>query len=321
VEAIIPLRVSTFLTAVAVANALVVPTAARAADRQPEVILELPWGDSGAAAGRRDGNESSPEGPMSFAIGPDGEIYLLDQVNHRVLAFDRERQLDLEMTLPADTFQDIEIAKDGALLVVDRLVRSSILVLDEAGATVGEYGVLGDAIPEGGGISATFVHEDGVWLEWAHTYAAHVLDEQLQPCNQTTEVGRILRGGDERVVAALDGWGGASVWIEPTGSAKTVAELFLDPEDRIDRIIWIEADEVGHVVVALHLWPRSGRPFQDYVEVMVLDRDLEIQESFRSPYAIVEWAQFREFKLTPEGDLIQMAFTNRGVKLLRWSLP
>ncbi len=286
----------------------------------PELVLELPWGDGDAEVGRRGGDESSPVGPMSFAVGPDGFIHVLDQVNYRVLRFDPAGQLDLEMTLPATTFQDVAVAPDGALLVVDRLVRSSILVLDEAGGTVGEYGVLSEAIPEGGGISATFVLDDGVWLEWAHTYTVRVLDEQLLPCEPTVAAGRVLRGGEARVRAALDGWGGADVWLEEMETTRTVADLHLDPADRIDRIIWIEADDEGRVVVALHLWARTGIPLLDHVEVLLLGADLTVQETFRSPHVIVEWEQFREFKLTPDGDLYQMAFTDRGMKLLRWRL-
>jgi len=290
----------------------------------PEVVLEVPWGTHGQAVGKDDGNESSPMGPMSFAVGPDGELFVLDQLNFRVLRFTPDGDLDMEFTLPWDTYQDLELAHDGALLVVDRLVQSSILVLDEAGAELGDHYVIGEGIPEGGGISATFVRDDGVWLEFAHTHVVRVLDELLAPCPETIRSGRILAGGETRVVASLDGNGGAVLRLEEMDSSEVRAEQTLSFRDRIDRIIWIEADRRGHIVVMLHMWPIEGdaaaRAGGDYVVGIVYDQQLRAVDTFRSPYAIVIWEQFREFKVTPDGHIYQMAFTDGGMRILRWSL-
>ena len=290
----------------------------------PVVVLDLPWGSSGPAVGRRDAEESAPEGPMSFAVGPDGELYVLDQVNQRVLKFTPEGELDLEITLPAMTFQDLEIAPDGALVVVDRLVRRSILVLDEAGNPLGEYAYEGEAIPEGGGITATFARSDGVWLEFAHTWVARILDEQYRPCVEEIVPGRIMADGKTRVVAARDGAGGADVWLEAYGGDEPLVRTTVEPAEYLDRIIWIEGDDMGHIVVAMHLFPRDGhalaRAGSDFVSALVLGEDLQVLGSFRSPYAIVEWEQFREFKVMPGGSVYQMALTRGGMRILRWSL-
>ena len=292
--------------------------------RGPEVVLELPWGTHGSAVGKDDGNQSAPMGPMSFTVGPDGELFVLDQLNFRVLRFTADGELDVEFTLPWDTYQDLELAQDGALLVVDRLVQSSILVLDEAGVALGDHYVVGEGIPEGGGITATFVHDDGVWLEFAHTYVIRVLDELLAPCPETIHSGRLLGGGETRIVASLDGTGGAALLLEDMESGGILAEQTISFRDRIDRIIWIEGDGRGHIVVTLHMWPLEGdvaaRAGGDYVVGIVYDEQLRVVDTFHSPHTIVQWEQFREFKVTPDGHVYQMAFTRDGMQILKWSL-
>ena len=284
----------------------------------PEVLLDLPWGTEGTALGRLDADESAPMGPMSFAVGPGGELFVLDQVNYRVLGFTPEGE-HVQLTLGEPTYQDLALAHGGELLVVDRLVQSSIAVMDRAGVEVGEYEFVGEGIPEGGGVTATFVRDDGVWLEFAHTYLVRVLDEELQPCPEEVVPGRLLPDG-ARVVAALDGLGGVDLRIE--GEHGVLAEQTIDLEDRIDRIVWIEGDEQGHVVVLLHMWPAHPPPGQvgDYVAGIVFDPDLQVLDTFRSPYVITTHLQFREFAITPDGRVVQMAFTPSGVRFLQWRL-
>ncbi|MBM4398344.1 MAG: hypothetical protein FJ087_21975, partial [Deltaproteobacteria bacterium] len=43
--------------------------------------------------------------------------------------------------------------------------------------------------------------------------------------------------------------------------------------------------------------------------------------SLASPLGAVEWEQFREFRVQPDGTLWQMAFRPDGVVFMKWGRP
>ena len=89
----------------------------------PEVVLDLRWGHGAGEIGRLDGDEAASEGPMSFDVTAAGDIYLLDQVNRRVLKFGPNGVLERTLGLPLSTYQDIAVYEEGVVVVVDRLNR------------------------------------------------------------------------------------------------------------------------------------------------------------------------------------------------------
>ena len=285
----------------------------------PSIVLELPWGDGEREAGRLDGDEAASEGPMSFSITPSGGTLLLDQVNERVLRFDAEGEQVGAYPIPGDTFQDICAAPGERMVLLDRLVRQSLLVLEADGSRGNEFGVLGPAIPEGGGLTAMLWRDDGVWLEYAHTHAVRALTPELEPAAGGVVAGRPAREDGTALVAALDGEGGVRLGIERTGQAVVSRTMRLAMD--VDRIIWLEADEEGNVYLALHLVeyaPDGIGLWAEEVVVLRLDARLNDSGAFHSPHGIVQWEQFREFLVTPDGAVYQMAFTASGVVILRW---
>ncbi|MFH1434349.1 MAG: hypothetical protein ABIJ56_01410, partial [Pseudomonadota bacterium] len=207
----------------------------------PTVVLDLPWGSGGAMLGRKDGDESNPEGPMSFTVSPAGEVYILDQVNFRVVKFHADGFPASEVALPADTFNDIEVVDGKTIAVLDRLARRSVLLIDEqSGKIAGEHPVTGKGIPQGGGITAMFAADDGVWLEYDNAYVVRVLDKFLKPCPGDIMPGRVYRQGTTGMGAALKQGGGARLWLEDAISGNIVrgTDVVLDRD--IARIIWLE---------------------------------------------------------------------------------
>ncbi len=290
----------------------------------PDVVLDLPWGSGGAMVGRKDGDESNPEGPMSFTVSPAGEVYILDQVNFRVVKFHADGFPASEVALPADTFNDIEVVDGKTIAVLDRLVRLSVLLIDEeSGKIVGEHPVTGKGIPQGGGITAMFADEDGVWLEYDNAYVVRVLDKFLKPCSRDIMPGRIYKSGTTGMGAALKQGGGARLWLEDAGSGNIVrgTDVVLDRD--IARIIWLEADAGGNVYAFFHLleWDENDftKPAFEKNAGVIFDKYLGRRLSFTSPYTIRVWEQYREFKVTDGGGIYQMAFTDSGVKVMRWT--
>jgi len=288
----------------------------------PELLLELPWGSGGAFVGRDDGDESAPEGPMSFALGPEGEILVLDQLSSRVVVFGRDGALRRELPLPGTTFQELELLPDGRLLALDRLALASIFVLSPSGAVQAEHPVVGAGVPEGGAITAMLVLGDGVWLEVAHEHSVRVLDPSLRRCERVVVSGRPSSDGALSIGAALDGRGGARIWRALRSSREVVASAEVRFGHPMARIVWLQEDGSGGLLGVYHLLEYDRQDFTRIVHEEVVgvgyDGALRPTAELRSPLAIRVWEQFREVRVGRDGEVVQMAFTEGGVLFLRW---
>lgn len=290
------------------------------AHQTPQIALQVPWGSGGAMIALRDGNESSPEGPMSFAVASSGDVYVLDQVSSRVVHFRPDGSVVGEVALPGDTFQDIEIAPDGRLLVLDRLVRQSVLIADETTGASREVPILGEHISEGGAVTALLARADGVWLELEHRLSVRILDDRLDPCERTVVTGRPSAAAGRTLVAALDGAGGALVeWVSREGAV--VQRLPITAEGPIARIAWLEDDARGSLMIALHV----VRLDEDGVEVVAEHTEIQTFSAIgergpvvRSPHVLTEYEQLRELDLGGDGGLYQLAILPDGPQVLRF---
>uniref|UniRef100_A0A7C4NZE9 6-bladed beta-propeller n=1 Tax=Thermodesulfobacterium geofontis TaxID=1295609 RepID=A0A7C4NZE9_9BACT len=71
--------------------------------------------------------EANPEGPMSFALGNEGEIYILDQLNSRIQVF-KNKKCIRTIPLPTETaFLDIELLPGNKIAILDNLIKKSNL--------------------------------------------------------------------------------------------------------------------------------------------------------------------------------------------------
>ena len=90
-------------------------------------------------------SEANPEGPMSFAIGKNEEIYILDQLNKRIQAF-KEKKIKT-ISIPGKTFKDIELISDDKILLLDTEFKKSVCVIDNEGKIIKIIKLKGKLIP------------------------------------------------------------------------------------------------------------------------------------------------------------------------------
>jgi hypothetical protein len=288
----------------------------------PETILQLGWGSGPGEAGRHEGDESAPVGPMSFAVLPSGEIFLLDQVNFRILRFDPGSKTPSQVPIGSDAFQDLAVAPDGTIVLLDRLARRAVVLMDAGGSELASHAVEGDGIPEGGAVTAMFLEKDGLWLEVNHERSVRVLDASLHPSPRTVRRGRPLDGGLTTAVAFLDKQGGVGMRTMDCLTGAVTAEKHFSFGQDLYRIAWVEADASGAVHAMFHLLEPQGEnapgPPDEKVLALRLSKDLEETGSFESPHTIRAWEQFKEFQVADSGTVYQMAFSDQGVALLSW---
>ncbi len=289
-----------------------------------EELFLVPWGNGGSMLSRDDGDESVPQGPMSFAPGRDGEIWVLDALAARIVRFGPDGAMEREVPLPARTFEDLEVRGDR-MFVLDRVVRRSVLVL-EADRQAGEVPIEGPGIPEGGGVTAMFAEDDGVWLEYEHRDLVRVLDADGRPGDRAVRTGRRIPGSDDRLLAELDGSRrpvARVMRIGPDGTSVRVSRT-VPLAGRSPRIAWIEAGPEGDVAAVFHLLYPSEDGLRNLGEENIgrwFGADLRLLATFRSPWCIRAWQQQRELRIAPDGALIGMAFIDEGVLFLRWRRP
>jgi len=96
----------------------------------------LRWGSDLDQAGFHPGaDELLAEGPTSIAIGPAGQVLVLDRLNERVLEVSAG-ETRVAAAVPADS-EEIAIGPDGAIAAMS-LLRAKVWVYDERGNGVGE---------------------------------------------------------------------------------------------------------------------------------------------------------------------------------------
>jgi len=276
-----------------------------------EELFSVDWGVGEATLARIDPNESDGEAPSSFAVTPWGDIYVLDQVQGRVAVFTEDGLLLRSVPLPARTFLDIDFAPDGRLVLMDRLMRQSLLLLDESTGATEEFTFTEFGLEEGGLVTAMLVLPDGVWLEYGHRFSIRVLNERAMPGGLRRVPGRPAANGGSIVAARTDSH---SMRIE-AGSAH---EITVDRS--VARIVWIETTDSGALWFLYHLLG-SEDGVGETIEGLLLDGDGAESARFSAPHTFSPWHQFREFRVLPDGDLARMVLSEQGVSLVRWRLP
>ena len=168
-----------------------------AAPSKPEVFAELGWGSGPSQLGRHRPEEANPEAPMSMAADMLGNVVVLDQINGRLLRMDPEGKVLGSFPVTQQTPQDIVMAKDGSLLVLDRIKDKTVAIIDpDTGAQRGELPVGGKNVPEPGLVTGTFVDGDSVYVEREHGPLVRIGDTSGNVDPERPEIpGRPTRDG------------------------------------------------------------------------------------------------------------------------------
>lgn len=90
---------------------------------------------------REGGAEHAAFGVPAVAVGPNGDVFVLDAVNRRIVRATGREVLPVASEVPLDA-DDLGVSNDGAT-VVHRAMSTKVLVLDPHGAKIGEVDTQG----------------------------------------------------------------------------------------------------------------------------------------------------------------------------------
>ncbi len=222
-------------------------------------VARAGWGSGRGELGRIRPDEANPEAPMSLAEGTDGSVVVLDQVNRRLVRFDREGEEAGTTPLSMEAPQDHAIAADGTTAVLDRLVDRTVTILSPDGQTLGSLPVEGEGIPEGGGVTAVMIDGEDVYVERENGPLVRIGDTSGRAADERAEIpGRPTRDGLSFLLAGL---------IEPAAGRFYVSSIERSSREHrftreitlplfLRQITLLDTDNAGIIYVAV-----AGTPY------------------------------------------------------------
>lgn len=287
-----------------------------------QVVLSAPWGGGARELGRRAANESSPEGPMSFAVDDRGRAFVLDQVNARVSVFEGGNAVRT-LPLPADTFQDIALRDDGGLAVLDRFGAESVAYLNPEGSLTHEVALAGEGVPSGGDVTALFQRGDGTWVEVQHASLVRIADADGNALAERDVVaGRFAPDGSLLRMSKSGASAASLAIIEPGARPRALARVeFPLP---VWQLLALETDASGRIVVAADLYQEGPAPAFELLDaretLVVLSREGAELSRFELPASSGAEESLRRVRVGADGSVYHMAFAEAGVSVRRFAL-
>jgi hypothetical protein len=283
-----------------------------------ETVVRARWGGKPGELGKRAANESNPEGPMSFAVDERGRAFVLDQVNSRVQVFEAGKA-PKTVPLPSDTFQDVALAKNDGLVLLDRLSTGSVAFVDGTAKVTHEIALAGRGVSDAGDVTALFSREDGTWVEVKHQNLVRIADADGNPLEEREIVqGRFGENGT-LLRASKSGASSAFVAAKTASGVAPLAKIGFDLP--ISEISALETDARGRIFLGANLVRESAFPPYDVEEtaevVVVLAPTGAELARVALPASTGAEESFRRVRVGADGALYQLAFDEHGATLRR----
>ncbi|MGB9863649.1 MAG: hypothetical protein ACPLPQ_07570 [Candidatus Saccharicenans sp.] len=172
------------------------------ATAQVQEILRVPIGSGQTELGVVTPEEANPEGPMSFAVSPAGELYILDQTNSRIQVYEGG-QWKKTIPIPSATYSDLELLPEGRIALLDSAVKKEVTVIDREGKVVVSYTLVKPEIPEPEEIVGVYYMGGGNWPGlWvrADNRSFLVAEKDLRPVSSFIKIPGLLTPDGRRLL-------------------------------------------------------------------------------------------------------------------------
>lgn len=124
-------------------------------------ILRKPIGTDKDQIGFITPPEAMTIGPTSFAVTEDETIYIIDLANKRIQVYRNNSHLR-SLPLPAAQPIDIDVTRDGKVLVLDNIVDSALFIIDGSnGSLINKIDLMGPSIGSALEVSGIYVRDSG----------------------------------------------------------------------------------------------------------------------------------------------------------------
>ncbi len=288
----------------------------------PTAVVRGAWGSHLGEFGRTTESEANPEGPMSFALAPDGTVAVLDQRNRRVQRFVAGRAVTTA-DLDNEAAQDLALTPSGALVVLDRLGASTLTVYGPDGRATAPIALRGGAITEGGAVTGVFADAQGIYVEREHREVVRVADANgREDPDRPTLWGRPSRDGAQLLRASIEdparGVLRVSVAARANGAMDWSSTVSTDAP--VLYLAMLDSDARGRVYVAAATGRASPDGARDVATFVArLDGAGAVEATMTLPALAGGDEVFRPMRVDDEGAVYVMAPSREGVEITRYS--
>ncbi len=299
-----------------------------------KVFVQGAWGTGPDQFGRHNVPESNPEGPLTISVDGQGNAYVLDQVNGRILRFDKDGKPLEPFALTQQAPHDVVVTPTGTTLVMDQIRDKSIAVLDSNGKLIGELPVTGKHLTEeeSGLATGIFADTDGVYVEKAHAMQYRVGDAagNVDP-NQPLMDGRPSRDGQFLLSMGMSQAKAGRFWVRAmdrsTGQMRFMREYTLP--NPIMMLSFLDSDASGRIYAAAHVGRELpinpadggyGGGFTDEsVQFLCLDPSGEPRKVLVLPANTMAEESVRDLAVREDGTILYMHRSEEGLRILQYS--
>lgn len=299
-----------------------------------KIFAQGAWGTGPDEFGRHNVLESNPEGPLTISVDNQGNAYVLDQVNGRIVRFDKNGKPLPPFQLTQQAPRDIVVSPTGTTLVMDQLRDKTVAVLDTNGKLIGELPVTGKRLndKENGLATGVFADADGVYVEKAHAMQFRVGDAAGNPDpNQPLMDGRPSRDGTALLSMGLTKALAGRFWVRATdrstGQMRFMREFTMPLQ--ILQLIFLDSDASGRIYAAAHIGRElpvnpadggSGGGFVDEsVQLLCLSPTGEPRNNLTLPANTMAEESVRDIAVRDDGTILYMYRTEQGLQILQYN--
>jgi hypothetical protein len=289
---------------------------ARAGDvRKGSVVFFSPWGGSTLdQLGRERPQEGNPMGPMSLAVDGKGRVYVLDEVNGRIVRRGADGKVEAAAPIDLKTPQDLVVADDGSMAVLDRFAGKEVAIYDESGTLRGELPLGGEGIDDTGAVTGVFADGKDIYVEREHGTLVKIGNTSGVPAEPRTEIpGRPSRDGLSFLNAGITEAEVGRVWVSSivraTGEHRFTRELRL--KTFVASIVLLDSDKTGQIYFAVLLEP-EGQPPSVLLECMEPLKGIVVGTATLPANTLPE-ETFKDLTVLDEGGVIYALRSEQGV--------
>lgn len=287
-------------------------------------LARFGWGNGEGNLGRTRPDEANPEAPMSLTVDALGNVWILDQVNERLVKLDKQGKPLGTVPITVQGAQDVVVTPDGTALVMDRLIDKSIAVIGPDGKPRGELPIVGKGLEEGGASTGVFTDGDQVYVEREHGDAVRIGTTTGQADKERPEVpGRPAQDGKTFLTASMvDGAAGVVMVTaidRPSQAHRFTRTLTLGTP--VIGLNALDADQAGVIYLGTITELAASTP-----EVPVFGITLLCLDPLDGrPIGVTRFAAnsmpeetFRELTVLPEGGVLFLERTEQGPRVVRY---
>ncbi|MCP9456639.1 MAG: hypothetical protein NNA18_11095 [Nitrospira sp.] len=289
-------------------------------------VVRVKTGSGSDQIGVATPSEANPEGPMSFALGKDGEIYILDQLNSRIQVFEDGRWVR-SIPIHADKamhFKDVDLAPDGRIVLlansyVKGREKNSLLLIDSHGKILHVY-PLGDLEWVG---EVQIVSEGklaGIWVE-LEGCSVRIASLDGKATERVFVPGKVLLNGQGFINGKRRGRVTATVSRSQNGFSHWEREHTMHFDIAIDHLLGVWEDRNGRVYVGAFLEGEQTAGRKKYSsEMIVFSSELEELGRFKLFVQNASHEIHRSVRVSPEGHVYQLSLNDQWVFIRKYEI-